>query len=77
MSLRAWRETNNVSQLKLAGRLNVKQPHISRVEADETACSLSLALRIYREIGIAIGPLSGKTKSEIGTLERASKIIGA
>lgn len=52
--LRAWREANDVTQVVLAGRLDISPKHLSGVENGDRSVSLNLAIRIERELGIPV-----------------------
>lgn len=46
MDLKTWREKSGITQVELAIRLGIKQPHLSLLERKLTGASLDLALRI-------------------------------
>ncbi len=74
MTLKSWREKNEVSQEALAKLLGVRQPTISRIEADEGRAPLGISLRIFDATGVRIGPLNNATKRDIAVLRRAVSV---
>lgn len=61
-----------VAQLRGIG---VSSPYASQIAGGTRKPSLPLALRIWRELGVKLGPIDGKTEDEIETLERASELL--
>lgn len=59
--LRAWRDAHQISQVVLAEKLGIKQPHLCAIETETAAPSLELAVKIFKETGIFIGPLAKAT----------------
>lgn len=51
-------------------QIGVKKSHAYMIAWGKRSPSLSLALRIHREIGIKLGPLAEATDREIKTLDK-------
>lgn len=54
---------------KLVG-LGVNKGYASQIANGKREPSISLALRIFREIGVKLGPIKDASRSEIAALER-------
>lgn len=70
MSFKTWRKGRKLNQAKAAEMLGFTQSTLSRIEADESAASLSVALLILDMSGECIGPLARATAKEIATLRK-------
>jgi len=54
----------------LHDRLGVAKGHASEILRGKTTPSQKLAIRIYREFGLKLGPLAHASKAEIETMAR-------
>lgn len=70
MSLKSYRTAKNINQADLGKRLGLDQPRMSRLEANESAASMAIALRVLEVTGERIGPLANKTPSAIRLLRK-------
>lgn len=62
--------------LDLARRLvgiDISRPYASQLASGDRKPSLTLALRIYRELGLQLGPLEGAEPDEIAALEKLAQ----
>ena len=50
--------------------IGISSSYASQISRGDRTPSLALALRIFRELGVKLGPLVGASKSEIAALER-------
>jgi transcriptional regulator with XRE-family HTH domain len=57
--------------------LGVSKSYASQLAAGIRVPSLGLALKIYRSIGVKLGPLAGASKTEIAALEKVANREGA
>jgi transcriptional regulator with XRE-family HTH domain len=55
--------------------IGVSQSYASEIAHGQRAPSLKLALRIYDQLGIRLGPIADKEKRDIDTLRRARSMI--
>lgn len=53
--------------------MGISAPYASQLSRGVRTPSLSLALRIYRQLDVKMGPLVGASKAEIATLERVAE----
>lgn len=59
--------------ISLAKRLveaGISQPYASQISRGRRAPSLPLAIKIYRVIGVKMGPITDASEDEIDTLEK-------
>lgn len=68
--LKKWRDGRKISQVKFAKMVRTTQPHLSAIENDATNVSQVLALRIFDETGIKVGPLKAMTNPDIAVVRR-------
>lgn len=61
-----------VAQLRGIG---VSSPYASQIASGTRKPSLALAIKIWRRLGVQLGPIEGKTDEEIETLEKASELL--
>jgi transcriptional regulator with XRE-family HTH domain len=57
--------------------VGLSQPYASQVANGKRRPGMETALTIYRKLGIALGPLAGKSKADIATLAKAQQITSA
>lgn len=62
--LQAWLDERDISKVELARRVGCSDAHISRICNDDPRVSPDLAVRIFRETGVRIGPLKGASARE-------------
>jgi len=62
--------SNSTPLLKKLVALGVSQPYASQISRGVRTPSLRLAIRIYRELGVKLGPIAGASSAEIRTLEK-------
>ena len=55
--LQVWLFENDVTKVELARRVGCSDAHINRICNDDPRVSADLAVRIFRETGVRIGPL--------------------
>lgn len=56
--------------LKQLVALGVSQPYASQISRGVRTPSLRLAIKIYRKIGVKLGPIATASSAEIRTLEK-------
>jgi hypothetical protein len=61
-----------VAQLRGIG---VSSPYASQIASGNRKPSLALAIKIWRRLGVQLGPIEGKTGEQIETLARASELL--
>jgi hypothetical protein len=61
---------NAPSLCKQLANIGISAPYASQISRGVRDPSLALALRIYSEIGIKLGPIKNATNSEIAALKR-------
>lgn len=73
--LSLWLGENKMTKEDFGRMVGCSGVHIARITKDDPRVSPDLALRIYNETGIAVGPLKGKTKAQIKTIASASQLL--
>lgn len=70
MTLSEYMARHKNTDAEIAARLGVTRSYISFIRTEARSPSLALALRIFRELGLKLGPLVGASKAEIAALSR-------
>lgn len=71
----AQRKHPEFTQDDLAKVTGKHRTHISKVMSGKREASLPVAVAIFNETGIKLGPLKNKTPAEIKTLASASQLL--
>lgn len=66
-----------VNRSELAAKLNTDRGYLTNVLNGKRAAHLKLAVSIFKETGIKLGPLAGKSGDEVKALAKAASILGA
>lgn len=75
--LSEWREARNINQTVFAKKLGTSQPHVSDIERGVAQPSDVLALKIFDETGIKLGPLKRLSNPDIAVVRRLVSQAGA
>jgi len=71
MTLTEARKRKGWSQARLASELGLRSKgHVCDIEREKVAPSLSVAVGLYRHLGVKVGPLEGLTDREVSVLEK-------
>lgn len=70
MTLSEFMGTNGLTDDALAKRVEVSRPYITKVRRGAQPPSKRVAVRIWRETGVKLGPLAGKSDDEISVFAR-------
>jgi transcriptional regulator with XRE-family HTH domain len=65
--------SNAVTLAERLRGIGISESYASQLANGRRPPSLRLAIRIYRELGIKLGPLAHATAAEIAALERVSR----
>jgi len=68
--LQTWLDANDVSKAAFARRMECSDVHIHRICNDDPRVSPDLAVRIFRETGVRIGPLRNATEDDAEAVAR-------
>jgi plasmid maintenance system antidote protein VapI len=71
-TLSAWLENQSppVTKQELGRRVGCSGEHIGRIVNDDPRVSQTLALRIFDETGVKVGPLKAMTNTDIAVVRR-------
>lgn len=75
--LQTWLETNGVTMMQLGERVGCSGVHIGRICNDDPRVSPDLAVRIFKETGVRIGPLRNASEDDAETVARVFSRDGA
>ncbi len=70
MTLSAYLASAKMSKQELGRRVGCSGEHIGRIVKGDPRVSPALALRIFDETGIRVGPLQGCSNTEIAVVRR-------
>lgn len=68
--LRAWLDENGITKAAFARRVDCSDVHIYRICNDDPRVSPDLAVRIFKETGVRIGPLRNASEGEAEVVAR-------
>lgn len=77
MATRTARIHPEINRTDLATKIGADRSYLSHVLNGTKKASLKVAVSIFEETGIRIGPLVGKTGADIKALAKATAILGA
>lgn len=66
-----------VDRSELAAKIGFDRGYLTNILNGKRAAPVHVALAIFKETGLQIGPLEGKSKRDIGTIERAHEMTRA
>lgn len=66
-----------INRTELAATIGIDRAYLTNIVNGSRKAPLSIAIAIFKETGLQLGPLAGKTKRDISTLERAQQITSA
>lgn len=66
-----------VNRAELAKVIEKDRGYVTNILNGKRAAPLSIALAVFDETGLKLGPLEGKSKADISTLRRAHQITSA
>ncbi len=73
LTLQGWLDANDVTKGQLGQRVGCSDVHIGRICKEEEApvkISTELALKVFNETGIKVGPLRKASNSDIAAVAR-------
>lgn len=68
--LQAWLARGGISKVAFAKRVDCSDAHINRICKGDLRVSTELAVRIFRESGIRVGPLRNATAKDAAVVAR-------
>lgn len=68
--LQAWLDDNEETKAAFARRMDCSDVHIHRICNDDPRVSPGLAVRIFKEIGVRIGPLRNASEADAEAIAR-------
>lgn len=68
--LQTWLDDNGVTMNELGKRVGCSGVHIGRICDDDPPVSTALAVRIFRETGVRVGPLRNVEDAEVEIIAR-------
>ena len=75
--LQAWLDANEVTMAEFGKRVGCSGVHIGRVCDDDPRVSTDLAVRIFRETGVRVGPLRNVEDADVEVVARTLSRDGA
>lgn len=69
-TLDGWLKANDCTKQELGRRVGCSGEHVGRIVNDDPRVSQALALRIFDETGIKVGPLRGMTNTDVAVVRR-------
>jgi hypothetical protein len=75
--LQAWLDANDVTMQQLGDRVACSGVHIGRICGDDPRVSTDLAVRIFRETGVRVGPLRNVQDEDVEVVARTLARDGA
>lgn len=63
-------EPNKPSPSKLAAEIGISVPYASQLLSGDRTPPVPMAIKVFRAIGVKLGPIANASDDEIATLER-------
>lgn len=70
ITLADWLKANKCTQEELGSRVRCSGEHVGRIAKNDPRVSQQLALRIFDETGVKVGPLRGMANTDIAVVRR-------